>query len=1039
MNSHKILLSAIFLLGLSLVIPSAMAAGFSATVVGSSTINASSSSQSLTIMVTNLDASANITKVNVTITSFVYVTGTNSTTAINNSFGNTSTSNIVWSNTTDNGFITIQGGIQNFTFGVNAPAIAGNYNFTVNVTDTSELENTTIITYSVVDNPAYSLTFANYSAKQQASNTIQNLSYVIGITNNDAVPQMYNLSAVNCSNVYQAGIGNLNVTSAVTINANTTVYVQLNVSNDTVGMYSSCIMANHWNGTMDTSYNFTSLQNGVILNSSFLPDLTVPFAYWTSAGLTNPFAGGNITIYAANLDNVGDFNLTENITVKLLWDNALMDNVTVAASSLGNTTAYNITTFANITGITNGLHNLSIWVDALGNLSEYNESNNYYNTTVFVGYNITVVSVAGQSGYNATTNRNITINVSVRYANGSAVTGLGKENFTVYDQQAGTMITSSNPTLNASFTSTMNSSGVYWFSITTPIPVNDTDTTPGVHNITVGASRNESGNLYSGNNTGSPYYYLIVPRPAITFTASLASVNEGSTRSITINVTNTGNDPIYNVSILTPTLGSYLSAGSLGGCLGKCFVAGSGNVINPGEFMSQSVTVTGLDVTGDELSTVSATVRGTYNNTGTFIGYEETEIFAITVVMVTSTGSTTDDDSGSGGSTTRACTTDSSCTANESCVSRVCKAISCSGGTILDHVCVQASYKINVTSFEPALQMVSGGNVSTKVTVKNTGVVTMIAKLEVVLSGVTATVTPASYSLDAGESYQFTVAFIVPESTKLGNLSGKFKAYVSTSTSSYDQKDFSFTVLPKEETKAAINLSYQEIAAALTQLMVQFSQMKASGKYNQSVIIELEDMIAAANNTLNVIKGSMDSDDYVRAESLITQVNASLEGIRAEITGSQAVGAAGQMQIDQGVWFWVAIVVIIIFVVGFFVYMFYPSSSSHQGYHPERGYGPVTGGGPREGIGARIKNLFKRKKQPVQASSVSTFAKSILEPSEEHYEAFHYSEGYKKERSSGQENSNVIKGLFGKLKKKKQKKSPQMHIDQFAEQAVSVQ
>jgi hypothetical protein len=61
--------------------------------------------------------------------------------------------------------------------------LTGNYNFTVNVTDTSGVINTTILTYSVVDNPLYALTFSS-SVKQLASNTIRNLSYTIGITNN---------------------------------------------------------------------------------------------------------------------------------------------------------------------------------------------------------------------------------------------------------------------------------------------------------------------------------------------------------------------------------------------------------------------------------------------------------------------------------------------------------------------------------------------------------------------------------------------------------------------------------------------------------------------------------------------------------------------------------------------------------------------------------------------------------------------------------------------------------------------------------------
>jgi uncharacterized ion transporter superfamily protein YfcC len=43
------------------------------------------------------------------------------------------------------------------------------------------------------------------------------------------------------------------------------------------------------------------------------------------------------------------------------------------------------------------------------------------------------------------------------------------------------------------------------------------------------------------------------------------------------------------------------------------------------------------------------------------------------------------------------------------------------------------------------------------------------------------------------------------------------------------------------------------------------------------------------------------------------------------------------MPIQYGIFFWVAIIVIVIFIVGFFIYMFYPSKLSAD-YHPEKRY-----------------------------------------------------------------------------------------------------
>jgi hypothetical protein len=349
-------------------------------------------------------------------------------------------------------------------------------------------------------------------------------------------------------------------------------------------------------------------------------------------------------------------------------------------------------------------------------------------------------------------------------------------------------------------------------------------------------------------------------------------------------------------------------------------------------------------------------------------------------------------------------------------------------------MCIPVYFKINITAFDSAIRANSGASNLTKVTVKNSGTNKFTAKLEVTINNVSATVSPASYSLGAGESYQFTVNFTVPSTTTIGTFSGNLKAYVSTSTGSYDSKGFTFTVLPNAETEAGINVSYQELTSLLSDVIANLSRMKASGRYNQTVLASIESLITAANATLLQVKSSIDSDDYVSAQYLISQVNASINNAQSQMgSAPQVTGGLIFNPGEYGIWFWVAVVVIIIFVVGFFIYMFYPSS--HAGYHPEKGYALPSG---KEGIGTKIKRLFKRKKKS-PAASISSFAHNVAEqPKAEKYETFHYSEGYNKENSYGYQYSKEG-GFLSKLRKNKDKKPPQMHIDQFSAAPVAEQ
>ena len=1034
MNSRllRILVLTGFLLAVSLLSQDVRAASFTAQSVTSTNITIPQSNYQINITVNNTDSTYNITEVNITITGFTFISGSNSTTASNTTFSSTS-DNLTWSNTSSEGFIA-NGTAQNFILNVSVPSIPGYYNFTVNVLDTSVASNSTNITYTLI---LHNLTFSNLSAMQNSTNISQNLTYLIKIKNDGApLQEQYNLTVVNCSNTSQSGsnFGILNA-SFTTLDSNASVAVELNVSS-TVGSYSSCILAKHWNGIgIEENITFNSSRDGVMLSSTFNGNITPSNIYWTSTGGQNPFAGGNITVYSATISNTGSINFAGNITVYLLWDGVYSSqNVSTASISAGS--SYNAS-FSNITGITNGLHNLTIWLDPANSVPETNKTDNNLTTQVFVGYNVTVLSIVRQNGTNNAPNTSINITVSVKYTSGTAVTNLNKENFTISDIYNGSFLQTLNylnSTISTTFNSSMNASGIYWFNITSYNSPANSDTKPGTHNIIVQAMNNESNNAYSGNSSGSDYYYLIAPRLVVTLTApSGLSVNEGNSRAITVNISNTGTDIIYNISITATDDSEFLTVPSNPSCTTTSLSNGSYLLCSS---LFSAVTSA---VSGNEYPTITVTAYGVHNYSGSpLVNYTIAGTIQLTIVNVDDSGGTTPTDGG-GGTTAKSCTTDSQCSANESCsATKKCATISCPNGEILDHLCINFSYKINITSFGSAISAVSGGSNSTKVTVKNTGANTFTAKLEVSISNVAATVTPVSYSLGAGESYQFTVNFTVPNTTTIGDFSGTFKAYVSTSSSTYESRAFKFTVFPKEETKTEINVSYQELSSLLSSIIANLTQMKASGKYNQSVLSSIENLISAANSTLLDMKSAMDSDNYVYAQSLISEVNTSIDNVRAQMEGAQ-IEVITNLPAQYGIWFWVAVAVIIIFVVGFFIYMFYPSQ--HVGYHPEKGFAPP---GAKEGFGEKIKRIFRRKKKDLPSPSISSIAQSVAEPQKDeegHYDSFHYSEGYKKEKPYDYQYSDEgVKGFFQKLRRKKSKKTtPQMHLDQFAGQTIAEQ
>ncbi len=142
-------IASVLLMVFAVCMLTAYAADLSSTVTPS-TVESGTSNQQLNFTVDNTDSTYNITQVEITIPGgFVFITDSNSTSASNVLFSNTSTV-LTWDNITASGFIE-NVTVQYFLFNVTVPSGTGTFNFTVNISDTEYASNTTNVTITVSD------------------------------------------------------------------------------------------------------------------------------------------------------------------------------------------------------------------------------------------------------------------------------------------------------------------------------------------------------------------------------------------------------------------------------------------------------------------------------------------------------------------------------------------------------------------------------------------------------------------------------------------------------------------------------------------------------------------------------------------------------------------------------------------------------------------------------------------------------------------------------------------------------------------------
>ncbi len=325
------------------------------------------------------------------------------------------------------------------------------------------------------------------------------------------------------------------------------------------------------------------------------------------------------------------------------------------------------------------------------------------------------------------------------------------------------------------------------------------------------------------------------------------------------------------------------------------------------------------------------------------------------------------------------CNDDDDCAATTYCEiaqgasTGACRALTCTVEQyVSDHRCVYYPPLVEILDYEQEIDIIIGENATTSVVVKNVGERSLSAELNVSVNDeITATTTPGWCSLNKDKNCTFTVNLIVSESAKLGAHSGTFKAVVRTNESSFFTQIFKVNVLADEEKKREIDTTFDGYEIIFQVIEREFEQLQALGILSEMSLSKAGVLINQTRGSVAGAKLAIGEGDYVEADSLIREINSSIDRLRREMDVlNEEKGRA--LEIGAGdIYLWVIIGVIIAAAVGLVIYMFMPTGGyrTGYGYRPSRKppLGPRAGAGEKvkralEDLVEKIKSIFKRKK-----------------------------------------------------------------------------
>ncbi|MFH1978302.1 MAG: hypothetical protein ABIJ92_03175 [Candidatus Aenigmatarchaeota archaeon] len=423
------------------------------------------------------------------------------------------------------------------------------------------------------------------------------------------------------------------------------------------------------------------------------------------------------------------------------------------------------------------------------------------------------------------------------------------------------------------------------------------------------------------------------------------------------------------------------------------------------------------DVSADQTTTktiVYSPASGAFNNVSVSLRVNDD-----------SSGTTTP---GSGSGTTGdECDANSDCSAAYYCSSGSCNALSCSANQqIVSHKCVDLDYSLNITDYTSSLRFVSGGTNSTTLTVKSTGSEATTLELTITINdSINYTIDPTECDLIQDDSCTFDIDFTDLGTSGIGDLTGTYKVTVKQSTNVSKSASFTLTILPTAEQESDITQSYEEYIARIAELQQQLAEIEATGLVSEDNLSKVKVLLNQSNDTLNNIKSSIDSGDFVTADSLLKDLESSTNRIVEEIASLESGAGIAQDNYWQDLWFWAAMGVIIVVVIVLLVYMLLPSKQIH-GASP-KGFKPKGKSGGS--FWDKIKGSGKTKQaQPSPTPTIPPVATEKSKPipptqPQMQSQGYYNQQGYQKdERSQYRQKTSTGQGLKDLFKKKKKKK-----------------
>jgi hypothetical protein len=712
------------------------------------------------------------------------------------------------------------------------------------------------------------------------------------------------------------------------------------------------------------------------------PDLTVMGVEWSSSNSNPgwPISSDNI-ILNITIKNIGDGNFTGTFNVSTDIDGSERDLSTLGYLNESESVTLNLTlTSGNFS--TNKYYTFSIEVDPEDVVNESAETNNTYVFGFNLGYNISLVKFNGAawpSVGSSYPDDNVSVNISVTGGNGTGVTGLGQNDFEFWNKYDGWQSSNINVT-DRIYSFSGAGSGYYVFTFNTE----------GLDDTQSGGNRTRArfGDNYlnisavSGSYSGMSLLLYNITAPDLEVLIDDDEIDEinlagASYKDVDMNVTltNNGNAPIYHIYVDEDNEENWVFVHD---DFSVDHSDVSNEALDPGESYPIEAELR-VEETHPYEYNLYLFVYGNDSVDNRYKGYAREKV----EVIDTGSGEEEEDD---GGTT--------------------------SSGDTLD-------LELTIMDWDDYIDCYPGGSNTTRIDVKNTGDVTVVAKVSFTCDVLDddPTIAPVSKSLAVGTSQEFIIDFDIDGDAEIGEYDCTAKAYISSSEDDYDTETIVLRVLATAEVAEEINHSCHNLSATLEGLFERFSRINPA-LVNDTNLTRVENLLNNANSTLHDILEAIESGDYITAHELIESLNTSLGGIESGLDDLELEQGLGGGLALSGTWFWAIIIIVVVIAVAFVAYLLFP----------QRGYGP------KKGVFDNLKDTLRGG--AARVGEIKEKGKAISPVEKKPFRPSSYAKGYEK-RTAGAYSyrggpAGKIKGAFSRLKDKlKRKKKPQKEVTQY--------